>query len=52
MYGNEAGTMNIHSIVRQVGARASGQPPGSPVVCCPQSFTTSKQKGNAGTSIG
>ena len=26
MYGNEAGTMNIHSIVRQVGARASGQP--------------------------
>lgn len=34
MYGNEAGTMNIYSIVRQVGARASGQP-GSPVSAVP-----------------
>lgn len=47
MHGSEAGTMNIHSLVRQIGARASGEPC-SPVVCCPQSFTTtSKQKDNA-----
>lgn len=42
------GRNNEHSLVRQVGARASGQPC-SPVVCCPQSSTTSKQKGNAGS---
>lgn len=52
MYRSEAGTMNIHSRVRQVGARAYGEPC-SPVICCPQSFTTtSKQKDNAGSLKG